>query len=347
MPSWSWRGACASSMRCARPTSACPSRSPRSVPLLGLPSPGPLCAHSTCACADRCSPGPSLLPRLQRLSSIQRTRALTRGARAQLEALTPPVLVARLVAGQRHLLALRVAATLGLSADFVLVHWACAKISAAGDTPDERLRDTLVARLAPCAGVRYAAIAEHAQAAGRRGLAALLLEHEPCAAEQARRTPPVHPGRRQLALAWACMAAERWRSAACPTPRSELHPAVRGRCRCCWAWATRSARWARHWRAATPTWRTWRCSACTARCPWSASWLRWPRAPPRARCSLPTPPARRACLCHLPGMACAVAPGRRKPSGQGLPSGLLRLSSAGPRAGAGAAGAGADGDRHV
>ncbi len=33
-------------------------------------------------------------------------------------------------------------------------------------------------------GVRYAAIAAHAQAAGRRGLAALLLEHEPCAAEQ-------------------------------------------------------------------------------------------------------------------------------------------------------------------
>ncbi|KAK9823042.1 hypothetical protein WJX81_002597 [Elliptochloris bilobata] len=103
---------------------------------------------------------------------------------AQLEALTPPVLVARLVAGRRHLLALRIAGALGLSAEGVLVHWACAKISASGDAPDERLRDALVARLAPCAGVRYAAIAAHAQAAGQRSLAALLLEHEPCAAEQ-------------------------------------------------------------------------------------------------------------------------------------------------------------------
>ncbi len=98
---------------------------------------------------------------------------------AQLDALTPGVLVGRLVAGRRHLLALRIARLLGLPADGVLVHWACAKISAAGDAPDGRLRDELVARLAPCAGVRWAAIAAHAQAAGRRGLAGLLLEHVP------------------------------------------------------------------------------------------------------------------------------------------------------------------------
>ncbi len=103
---------------------------------------------------------------------------------AQLDALTPGVLVGRLVAGRRHLLALRIARLLGLPADGVLVHWACAKISAAGDAPDGRLRDELVARLAPCAGVRWAAIAAHAQVAGRRGLAGLLLEHEPVAAEQ-------------------------------------------------------------------------------------------------------------------------------------------------------------------
>lgn len=64
------------------------------------------------------------------------------------------MLVSRLVAARRHLLALRIATLLGLSAEAVLVHWACSKISAAADAPDERLRDALVSRLAPCAGAR-------------------------------------------------------------------------------------------------------------------------------------------------------------------------------------------------
>ena len=66
------------------------------------------------------------------------------------------------------------------------MHWACAKVSACGDVPDEALRDAIVARLRSCPGARYATVAAHAQAAGRRGLAALLLEHETVAAEQAR-----------------------------------------------------------------------------------------------------------------------------------------------------------------
>ena len=72
----------------------------------------------------------------------------------------------------------------------VLVHWACAKISAASDTPDEQLRDTIVARLKGHPGVRFATVAAHAQGIGRRGLAALLLEYESCAAEQVRPTSP-------------------------------------------------------------------------------------------------------------------------------------------------------------
>ena len=68
----------------------------------------------------------------------------------------------------------------------VLVHWACAKISAASDMPDEQLRDIVVARLSGHPAVRFATVAAHAQGIGRRGLAALLLEYESCAAEQAR-----------------------------------------------------------------------------------------------------------------------------------------------------------------
>ena len=45
----------------------------------------------------------------------------------------------------------------------VLVHWACAKVSAASDVPDEALRDALVSRLGRHANVRYAAVAAHAQ----------------------------------------------------------------------------------------------------------------------------------------------------------------------------------------
>jgi len=65
------------------------------------------------------------------------------------------------------------------------VDWACAKVSASGSTPDEELRDALRAKLADQAGgVRYAAIAAHAQGLGRPRLATLLLEHETRAGEQ-------------------------------------------------------------------------------------------------------------------------------------------------------------------
>lgn len=52
--------------------------------------------------------------------------------------------------------------------------------------PDEQLKDVVVARLSGHPGVRFATVAANAQAVGRRGLAALLLEYETCAAEQAR-----------------------------------------------------------------------------------------------------------------------------------------------------------------
>jgi hypothetical protein len=48
---------------------------------------------------------------------------------AQLEALSLPVLVARLTASRRHLLALRISRVMGLPEEPVLTHWACARIS--------------------------------------------------------------------------------------------------------------------------------------------------------------------------------------------------------------------------
>jgi len=56
--------------------------------------------------------------------------------------------------------------------------------------PDEQLRDAVVARLSGHPAVRFATVAAHAQGIGRRGLAALLLEYESCAAEQARPHAP-------------------------------------------------------------------------------------------------------------------------------------------------------------
>ncbi|PRW05770.1 Vacuolar sorting-associated 16 [Chlorella sorokiniana] len=103
----------------------------------------------------------------------------------QLAAEGLPSLVARLVGRRHYLLAMRICQALGLSTEEVLVRWACDKISAAAATqPDDQLMDALQAKLAGQAGVKYAAVASHAAAEGRHGLAALLLEHERVAAEQ-------------------------------------------------------------------------------------------------------------------------------------------------------------------
>ncbi|GIL65103.1 hypothetical protein Vafri_18928 [Volvox africanus] len=147
----------------------------------------------------------------------------------QLEALSLPVLVARLISYRQWLLAYRVAevlknipgglavavgggggsgggaATAAASAasgggdgaatgppmgqEQVLVQWACAKISAASaasgsPVDDEQLKDAIVAKLKCCPSVRYAPLAAHALAVGRRRLALRLLEEERSAAQQ-------------------------------------------------------------------------------------------------------------------------------------------------------------------
>ncbi|KAA6418805.1 MAG: vacuolar sorting-associated 16 protein [Trebouxia sp. A1-2] len=103
---------------------------------------------------------------------------------AQLEALTPAVLVSRLINARHHLLALRIAEMLNMDTDKVLVHWACQKISASLQQPDDQLKDTLTSKLQKYRGIRYSLIAGHAESVGRKGLATLLLEYETCAADQ-------------------------------------------------------------------------------------------------------------------------------------------------------------------
>ncbi|KAL4852826.1 hypothetical protein ACK3TF_006093 [Chlorella vulgaris] len=103
----------------------------------------------------------------------------------QLEAQGLPAVVSRLVGRRHYLLAQRICQALGLPSEQVLVRWACDKISAAASSlPDDQLMAALQAKLSGHSGVRYAAVAAHAAAEGRRHLAALLLDHERCAADQ-------------------------------------------------------------------------------------------------------------------------------------------------------------------
>ncbi|KAL3162570.1 hypothetical protein ABBQ38_008623 [Trebouxia sp. C0009 RCD-2024] len=102
----------------------------------------------------------------------------------QLEALTPSVLVSRLINGRRHLLALRIAEMLNMDTDKVLVHWACQKISASLQQGDEEVQEVVRGKLQRYRGIRYSLIASHAESVGRKRLATLLLEYETCAADQ-------------------------------------------------------------------------------------------------------------------------------------------------------------------
>lgn len=69
----------------------------------------------------------------------------------------------RLVSARHYLLAYRIATTLGVGEDQVLLHWACAKISASPDVPDAQLKEALAAKLSKSAHAKYAVLAAHAQ----------------------------------------------------------------------------------------------------------------------------------------------------------------------------------------
>ncbi|CAM6111380.1 unnamed protein product [Calypogeia fissa] len=101
----------------------------------------------------------------------------------QLQVLSLPVLIARLINAHWHLLALRISEYLGLDQEVVLVHWACSKISASSEVPDAVLLAILVEKLKICPSIPYAAVAANAYKNGRAKLAALLLDYEPRSSE--------------------------------------------------------------------------------------------------------------------------------------------------------------------
>ncbi|XP_077252312.1 vacuoleless1 (VCL1) [Tasmannia lanceolata] len=102
----------------------------------------------------------------------------------QYKLLTAPVLIARLVNGHHHLLALQISDYLGLNQEVVIMHWACAKITASLAIHDSALLEILLDKLKLCKGISYAAVAAHADKSGRRKLAAMLVEHEPHSSKQ-------------------------------------------------------------------------------------------------------------------------------------------------------------------
>ncbi|PIA41558.1 hypothetical protein AQUCO_02200179v1 [Aquilegia coerulea] len=102
----------------------------------------------------------------------------------QYKLLTAPVLIGRLINSQQHLVALRISEYLGLNQEVVIMHWACAKITASVSISDLSLLEILLDKLKLCKGISYAAIAAHADNNGRRKLAAMLIEHEPRSSKQ-------------------------------------------------------------------------------------------------------------------------------------------------------------------
>ncbi|KAF6254839.1 vacuolar protein sorting-associated protein 16 [Scenedesmus sp. NREL 46B-D3] len=103
----------------------------------------------------------------------------------QLQALSLPVVINRLVLLRQHLLAYRIAEAMGGGGQQeVLLHWAAAKISASPAVPDFALKEALAAKMSKLERPKYAPLAAHAQSVGRRSLAIRLLEEEPSAAQQ-------------------------------------------------------------------------------------------------------------------------------------------------------------------
>lgn len=104
----------------------------------------------------------------------------------QFDALSPSVVIERLVLLHLHGLALLVCDYLNIpnAKDKVLVHWACAKVAASQRLSDESICELLKSKLAGVAGVSWADIAASADGAGRRHLATLILDFEPSAADQ-------------------------------------------------------------------------------------------------------------------------------------------------------------------
>ncbi|CAI5996056.1 unnamed protein product, partial [Closterium sp. NIES-64] len=164
----------------------------------------------------------SLCKDLRVLNAVRRAEedGLTNGVRAmetagmpltyaQYKELSPARLIARLCSTHHHLLALRVAAFLGLRTESVLEHWAISKILSASQMPDEVLYDTITKQIDTdkrgSLAVSFAAVATVAFHTGRHELATRLLERE------------VHTGRQvRLLLEMGAFEAALWKAEAGP-----------------------------------------------------------------------------------------------------------------------------------
>lgn len=66
----------------------------------------------------------------------------------------------------------------------VAVHWACNKVRSEDTTQDAQLCDAIVYKLESCPGGSFVDVGRAAHEAGRKQLAVMLLDHEPCATDQ-------------------------------------------------------------------------------------------------------------------------------------------------------------------
>lgn len=103
----------------------------------------------------------------------------------QLERLTVPVVLERLVARRLFPVALAIANTLSMEAEVprILAHWACYKISNTRDQSDDQLAQEIHGKLGYTLGISYTEIANCADRLNRRPLAVKLLKYE-CRAQQ-------------------------------------------------------------------------------------------------------------------------------------------------------------------
>lgn len=102
----------------------------------------------------------------------------------QFDRLSPEVVISRLVAMRHHFMALKICEYLKITTDRVLVHWACEKVKAAADVPDEELVALVRKKLKNATLVSYADIASCAERVNRRRLATMFLDLEENATDQ-------------------------------------------------------------------------------------------------------------------------------------------------------------------
>lgn len=102
----------------------------------------------------------------------------------QFDRLSAEVVVSRLVSMRHHFLALKICEYMKITTDRVLVHWACEKVKAATDVPDDELVALIRKKLKKATLVSYADIASCAERVNRRRLATMFLDLEESATDQ-------------------------------------------------------------------------------------------------------------------------------------------------------------------